>query len=109
MHPQRELTRLAARKAALIVELDRHRAELSASVARLLEPLELIDRSLALWRRVAPLAGSAAAMRPGDHVATARPTGLGAWLRWLPLVVSATRLVRNAAKLRTRRSDRGVH
>jgi len=109
MHAQRELRRLAARKAALIAELDRSRAESNDSAARLLGPFELIDRVLELWRRVVPLAGSAAgsATDAGARPAPTRSSRVGTWLRWISLGIGVVRVVRGAPERRSTSARRG--
>lgn len=56
MYPQRELTLLAARKAVLRQSIARRRAQAVTDVTRVAKPLEWLDRALALWRRIPPLA-----------------------------------------------------
>jgi hypothetical protein len=99
MYPHKELRRLAARKAALVCELDRGRAEWNAAAARLVEPLALVERVVVLWRRLVPGGGFAAGSPAdaGSRPASVRPSRLVTWLRLIPLVVGAVRVMRGSA------------
>ncbi len=112
MYPQAELKALAARKAALVHELDRGRAELGAAAGRVLAPLELAGRLWSLGQRAVRLIRFATDRPPfAGRTPPARPaSALTTWLRWLPLVVGTARLVRKIAGAEPHRSpDRTVH
>jgi hypothetical protein len=96
MYPQPELKALAARKAALIGELDRGRAELGAAAGRVLAPLELVGRLWLLGRQAVRLVGSLPAREPPARgpAPAPRASAIRRWLRWLPFAVAASRLVR---------------
>ena len=57
MYPDRELSRLAARKAALRHDIAGHRARWAEAAARVTRPLAWLDRMTAFCRRLAPLLG----------------------------------------------------
>ncbi len=61
MYPERELNRLAAHKAILRRNIALRRAECVEAAAQVVQPLEWLDRMLASWRRISPLARMAAA------------------------------------------------
>ena len=91
MYPDRELTRLAAYKAALRRGIALRRAQCAEAAARAAQPLEWLDRGLAFWRRLSPLVKYAApplgfllkrSLAPRTRV-------LGALLRWGPPVLGA--------------------
>jgi len=104
MYPERELTRLALRKAALQRTIALHRAQCAGAAARAARPLDWIDRMLAWWRRLPPLATFAAA--PLGWLITRslfpRLKILGPLLRWGPVVLGAVRTFRGTAKTRFR-------
>ena len=60
MYPDRELTRLAAYKAALRRDVALRRAQCAVAAARVAQPLEWLDRMLAFWRRLSPFVKFAA-------------------------------------------------
>jgi len=60
MYPHRELTRLAARKAALRRGIALRRAQCADAAVRVAQPLKQLDRALAFWRRLSPFAWLAA-------------------------------------------------
>lgn len=92
MHPQRELNRLATRKAELVRRLDTQRVEWAAAGARLGALLSLTERVYRLWRHFVPRrrheAPPATAARPGP--------GGRSWARWWMLLSGVVRLVRRA-------------
>jgi hypothetical protein len=94
MHPQRELDRLAARKAVLLRELDRQRDACSAAAARLVRPWGWAELVLDTWRHAAPVRPTPVVPRSGET----RPAG--SWLRWASLAIGATRLVLRAIERR---------
>ncbi len=91
MYPDRELTRLAAYKAALRRGIALRRAQCAVAAARVAQPLEWLDRMLAFWRRLSPLVKFAAlplgfllkrSLAPRTRI-------LGTLLRWGPPVLGA--------------------
>ena len=91
MYPDRELTRLAAYKAALRRGIALRRAQCAVAAARVAQPLEWLDRMLAIWRRLSPFVKFAAlplgfllkrSLAPRTRV-------LGTLLRWGPPVLGA--------------------
>ena len=93
MYPDRELTRLAAYKAALRRDIALRRAQCAEAAARVAQPLEWLDRMLAFWRRLSPLVKFVAlplgfllkrSLAPRTRV-------LGTLLRWGPPVLGAVR------------------
>ena len=91
MYPDRELTRLAAYKAALRRDIALRRAQCAVAAARVAQPLEWLDRMLAFWRRLSPLVKFAAlplgfllkrSLAPRTRI-------LGTLLRWGPPVLGA--------------------
>jgi hypothetical protein len=102
MYPQRELIRLAIHKAALRRRIARHRVECVAAAARVAKPFEWLDRALAFWRRVSPLA-LIAAVPLGfliRRTASPRLKLLGSLVKWGPLVFGAVRGASSAVKSR---------
>lgn len=100
MYPQRELIRLAAHKAALRRGIAVHRAQCLAAAARAAQPLEWLDRALAFWRRLSPLA-LLAAVPLGflvQRTVAPRLKFLGSLVRWGPLVFGAMRGISSAVK-----------
>lgn len=93
MHAERELTALAVGKAALRQRIARHRRLTVQAAARAVQPLALLDRAVAHWRRLSPLARIVAVpLGFALHRALApRHRLLGAFLRWSPLVLGAVR------------------
>lgn len=93
MFPQRELTRLAAHKAALQIRIGRERRSCASAATRIVRPLGWLDGALDFWHRLSPLVRFAA-IPLGlwlKRSATTRPRLLGTLLRWLPLVMGAVR------------------
>jgi hypothetical protein len=105
MYPDRELTRLAAYKAALRRDISLRRAQCAKAAARVAQPLEWLDRVLAFWRRLSPLV-KFAALPLGlllKRSLAPRLRVLGALLRWGPPVLGAVRSLTGARD----RSDHG--
>ncbi len=104
MYPTEDLKRLAVHKAALRRGIALHRAQSEASLARVVQPLEWLDRMLASWRRLAPLAQFAAV--PLAFLATRtvfpRAKFLRPLVRWAPIVFSAVRGLGSVFKARHR-------
>jgi len=102
MYPERELTRLAAAKAALRRDIALRRAQCAQAAARVTQPLEWLDRVLAFWRRLPPLARFAA-LPLGMLVQRAvlpRLKLLRRLVRWSPLVFAIFRVAGRAMKTR---------
>jgi hypothetical protein len=105
MYPDRELTRLAAYKAALRRDIALRRVRCVKAAARVAQPLEWLDRMLAFWRRLSPLV-KFAALPLGlllKRSLAPRLRVLGALLRWGPPVLGAVRSLTGARD----RSDHG--
>jgi hypothetical protein len=102
MYPERELTRLAAAKAVLRSRIGLRRAQCAEAAARVSQPLQWLDRMLALWRRIPPLARFAALPLGMLVQRTAFPRlKLLRWfVRWSPLVFGALRVAGRAVKTR---------
>ena len=102
MYPDRELTRLAARKVALRRDIALHRAQCAAAAARVVQPLEWLDRALAFWRQLSPLARFAAvpAGLLVHRFVFPRRRILRTLVRWGPLVFGAARVVGRAVRTR---------
>src|ERR1043166_1869328 len=98
MYPDRELTQLAAYKAALRRNIAIDRIQCSAAATRVLQPFEWLDKLLVLWRRIAPLARFAVV--PLGFVVKrtvfSRWKFLGSLVSWGPLVVSMIRRIGSA-------------
>jgi len=105
MYPQRELTRLAAHKAALRWNIARRRAQCAEAAARMVRPFEWLDRMLAVVRRISPLVKFAAVPLGVLAMRTVLPRRkiLGSLARWSTLVFGAVRGVSSA--FRTTRHD----
>ena len=89
MHPQRELTLLALRKAALRRDIAYHRAECVAAAGRVAQPLIWLGKVVAFCRKVSPLVLMAAVPLALAFKKKAAPR-LNLWglmLRWGPLVL----------------------
>jgi hypothetical protein len=103
MYPQRELIRLAAHKAAVRRRIADHRAECAEAAARVAQPLAWLDRALAFWRRVSPLA-LIAAVPLGfliKRTASPRLKLFGMLMKWGPMVFGAARSIGAAVKARS--------
>jgi hypothetical protein len=97
MYPQRELTRLAVYKATLRRDIAFHRSQLAEAADQVTQALELMDRILALLRRLAALG----IVPLGFLVSSAifpRVKVLGSLARWSPLVIGAVRGIDSAMK-----------
>ena len=102
MYPQRELIRLAAHKAALRLGIALRRAQCAEAAARLAQPVAWLDRMLAFWRRLSPLAPLAALPLGflASRIIFPRAKILGSLLRWGPLVFGAVRGISSAVTTR---------
>ncbi len=106
MYPDRELNQLAARKAALRREIALRRVQCTEAAAQVAQPLEWLDRVLAFWRRLSPLA-QVAALPLGllvQRIVFPRRKILRSLMRWGPLVFSAVRGINRAVRTRARHS-----
>ena len=93
MYPRQELIVLARRKALLRDRICIDRDGVAAAAARLVEPIEMVDRGVAYWRRVSPMV-KLAAIPLGllmGRVLKRRARKLSAALRWGPVVFAAVR------------------
>jgi hypothetical protein len=102
MYPNQELIRLAAHKAALQRTISLRRVQCAAAMAKATQPLAWLDRMLAFWRRLSPLA-QFAAVPLGFLVKRSvfpRLKVLGSLLRWGPIVFAAVRGLGSAIKTR---------
>ncbi len=100
MYPHAELTRLAAHKDALRRNIAGHRVRCAKSAARLAEPFAWLDRTLAAWKRLAPLTQIVAvplALLVTRNVFP-RLKFLRSLVRWSPLVFGAVRGLGSAFK-----------
>ena len=102
MYSQRELIALAAGKAALRRRIALHRAQCAVAAARVAQPLERLDRTLALWKWIAPLAPLAAVPLGFlvKRVVFRRLKILRAIVCWSPLVFAAAGGIGSALKFR---------
>ena len=99
MYPQRQLNELAARKTVLRRGIALRRVQCAVAAARVAQPLEWVDRMLAFWRSLSPLA-QFAAVPLGlliQRTVSPRLKILRTLVRWSPLVFAALRLVGRAA------------
>jgi hypothetical protein len=86
VYPTRELIQLARHKAALRGNIARRRAQCTRAAQRVAQPLAWLDRMLAHWRQLSPLA-RLAVLPLGlllKKSASPRPRLLGTLLRWGP-------------------------
>jgi hypothetical protein len=97
MYPQRELAGLAARKAELRKNIALRRIQCAVDLTQVAKPLEWLDRAVALWRRIPPLA-KLAALPVGlyviKHMESPRTKLLASLLRWGPLAYEAVKGMR---------------
>lgn len=93
MYPDRELKRLAAHRVWLQRDITRRRAQCVVAASHAVRPLAWIDRVIALWRQLPPVAHFAAG--PIGFFAARkvfpRLKIIGPLLRWGPLLFSAVR------------------
>lgn len=95
MYPRPELIRLAAHKAVLRRSVARQRAACAVAAARVVEPVQWLDRIAAAWRRLAPLA-PLLAVPLGCWAVRAAPPRVWRWLlRWGPVAVGSIRGMTN--------------
>lgn len=93
MYPNQELTRLAAHKLALRSRIAVRRIECADAVAHLAQPVAWLDRLLAIWRQLSPMAAVAAIPLGAlaQRLLFPRRRLLGIVLRWGPLAYRALR------------------
>jgi hypothetical protein len=105
MYPQPQLSRLAAHKVALRRGIALRRAQCAEAAARIAQPVEWLDRMLALMRRISPLVKFAAVPLGFLAARTVFPRRklLGSLARWSPLVLGAVRGL--GAAIKTTRRD----
>ena len=103
MYPTRELIRLAAHKAALRRDIAIHRAECAEAAAELARPFEWLDRALAWWRKVSPIAKLAAIPLGGlaSRMIFKRLKIIGPLVRWGPTIFNLVRGFSAGAKMRS--------
>jgi len=103
MYPQPELTRLAAYKVTLRRDIAFRRIQCVEAAARVARPFEWLDRMLAFWRRLSPLAQFAAVPLGFAVKRTLFPRArfLGSLLRWGPFAFGAARAIGAAVKARS--------
>lgn len=98
MYSDRELTALAAGKAALRRRIALRRTQCAQAAARVVQPLAWLDQASAQWQRLSPFVKFAAvplgfllkrSLGPRTRV-------LGALLRWGPLMLGAVRSLAGA-------------
>jgi hypothetical protein len=107
MYPQAELNRLALYKVGLRRDIAYRRRECAAAAARVVRPLEWLDRAVAFLRRLSPLA-KFAAVPLGFLVSRSvipRIKILGPLLRWGPVAFAA---VRGVSAIVRGRADAGL-
>ena len=106
MYPDRELSRLAVHRAWLQRNIGRRRAECVEAFTRASRPLDWLDRAVAFWRQLPPIAHFAAA--PLGFFAARKMFPrfklIGTLLRWGPLAFSAVRGMM-AARAQARAAD----
>lgn len=93
MYPHGELIRLATRKAALQRSIAFHRFQCAGAAVRAAQPLAWLDRMVAFWRRLSPLAQFAVVPLGFllKRSVAPRPRLLGTLLRWGPVLLGAVR------------------
>jgi len=106
MYPQPQLNRLAAHKVALRRGIARRRAQCAEAAARIAQPIEWLDRMLALVLRISPLVKFAAVPLGFLAMRTVFPRRkiLGSLLSWSPLVFGAVRGMRSVIRTPRRNS-----
>jgi len=100
MYPQRELSLLAAHKAALRRDIAFRRAQCVMAATRVARPLEWLDRAVGFWRKLSPFT-KLAALPIGFVLKRAIfPKGkiLGALVRWAPMIFGVVRNVHSVMR-----------
>ncbi|MBW8781210.1 MAG: hypothetical protein JF599_04890 [Verrucomicrobia bacterium] len=100
MHPQPELNRLAIRKLVVRQHIALRRIECAEAAVHAVRPLEWLDRLMAFWRGLSPLAKAAAVPLALIVQRTAAPrlNLLGSLVRWAPLAFATIQGLRAAKK-----------
>ena len=93
MYPQRELIRLTTYKVWLRRRIAHRRTECTVAATRIARPFAWLDRMLAFWRQLSPVARVAALPLGVLVTRTIFPKVkfLGSLLRWGPLVYGVVR------------------
>jgi hypothetical protein len=93
MYPERELTRLATRKAVLRMRIGLRRAQCAEAAARVARPIDWLDRARTFLKKIQPFAVLAAV--PIGVLAgrsSSRPLRvLGSIARWVPIILGGSR------------------
>jgi len=99
MYPARQLTHLAARKAALQEQIALRRFLCEVDAERVARPLVWVEHVVAFCRKLSlpALVSAASAAFFARRKAAGGSKILGALFRWGPLVMAATRTARAAA------------
>lgn len=100
MYPDKELIRLANHKLALRRRIMIHRAQCMEAAIHLARPVEWVDRLLAVWRQISPVA-RIAAVPLGFLVQRKlfpRRNLLRSLFRWGPMVFAAVRGISSPRK-----------
>ena len=94
MYPSGELNQLALHKARLRLRISHRRDELAIAAAEAARPLEWLDRAVAWWRKVKPVAKLAAIPLSllVKRVLFTRLRIFTSLLRWGPAIFGAMRL-----------------
>jgi hypothetical protein len=102
MFPHEELTRLAAQKIALRREIALCRVQCTHAAARVAQPLEIVDRALAIWRKLSPIARIAAVPLGFifKRILVRRTKVAGSLMSWAPLVTGMIRGMASAVSSR---------
>lgn len=90
MYPQRDLTRLAARKTAVRGRIAEQRAAVADTAGRLIRPLVQLERLLSAAGRFLRGAAVPLGLLAG-HTVLRRSRPLSLLLRWSPLLLAAVR------------------
>jgi hypothetical protein len=102
MYPAGDLSELAGRKRRIQERIRRRRGELALEARRLAQPIALVDRGVALWRRTSPWIRYV--VLPAGFLARRGVIGprvrVPRWLRWAPVVLRTARLLREMAAAR---------
>ena len=95
MYPERELIRLARYRTVLRRKISLRRVECTTATTRVARHFECLDRIVALWRRLSPLA-LLATVPLGlllARIKFPRLKLLGSLVRWGPIVFGAVRSI----------------
>lgn len=97
MYPKQQLTRLNTYKVALLRDIAINRAQCVNAAVGASQPLALLDRFLAFWRKLTPLTMFAAVPLGFILKRTAFPRLkiLGSLVRWGPLAFATVKSIRS--------------